>query len=354
MNDKKKIILHYYTYPINSGGPLTYIDTIINSELSKEFDFHVCFQNSTLSRMTLKKFRDIVKTIKTIKPDIVHIHGLQGEGFLGLIAAKRAKSRFVLMTVHGIQQDSVSISKFKRKIFRWIIEPYTLKKSNAVYCVSSEMHNRTFIQQNTKRLLPFISNFIDYEKVASLDKTVCRKKLNIKENEFIVVIVGRITVDKGMITVEKCIKNCTIPNVRFIFLGEGSYQEKLKSNLLGLQEKFTFIGHTDFVINYLSAADVYLSASLHENFSMALLEACAVSLPCIVTNVGDNAKIIIDNKTGFLVDVNDYQTILIKLNFLYEHSDLRILMGAENRKNVVSNYSKKVFFDQIRKLYRTL
>jgi glycosyltransferase involved in cell wall biosynthesis len=343
-------IMHYYTYPENSGGPLTYIYSIINSTLNSKYLFGLCFQNSALSRMSIKKIRRVINEIRAFNPYIIHIHGLQGEGLIGLIAAKRAKVPVILTTVHGMQHNSITISWVKRVIFKYILEPYVLHKSDAVYCVSEEMENREYIKKHTKNLLPYINNFIPRNDEISTTKKN-RKSLNIMENEFVIIVVGRISIDKGMRTIEKCIEYCDIPNVRFILAGDGVYRKEMEEKMQNHTNKLLFTGQITNVADYLSIADVYLSASLHENFSIALLEACYNSLPSIVTDVGDNTKVVKNGYNGFVVKKYDYNEIIANLQFLFNNSKVRKEMGENSRNFVIDNFSEEIFIKKLDSVY---
>ena len=107
-------VMHYYTYPENSGGPLSYINNIISSEYLKDIQFSACYQMKPFSALKYRDFRRIANEIKEFNPDILHIHGLQSEGFVGLLAGRKAKVKKILMTVHGIQIDAQDIGNFKR------------------------------------------------------------------------------------------------------------------------------------------------------------------------------------------------------------------------------------------------
>ena len=94
-------VMHYYTYPENSGGPLSYIKNIVHSEYLVDIEFAECYQMKPFSALKSADFKRIVKEIKFFSPDILHIHGLQSEGFVGLCAAKKSGVK-ALMTVHGV------------------------------------------------------------------------------------------------------------------------------------------------------------------------------------------------------------------------------------------------------------
>ena len=98
----------YYSYENKIGGPLTYINTIINSELKKEHKFFTLFQNKAPGGLDISLLKKMIMEIKRIKPDIVHVHGAQSEGFYGVLAAKLAGKCKIVTTVHGFAFDDSS------------------------------------------------------------------------------------------------------------------------------------------------------------------------------------------------------------------------------------------------------
>ena len=134
MNKNKKVLM-YYSYGNKVGGPLTYINTIINSELNAEYDFVTCFQNMPSGGINIKLLKRMTKIIKKENPYIVHVHGLQSEGFYGVLAAKLAGCKKIVVTVHGFSFDSQKISKVKQFLYRYFVEPITIRMADKIYCV---------------------------------------------------------------------------------------------------------------------------------------------------------------------------------------------------------------------------
>ena len=91
--EKKPVVTMYYSYGDRIGGPLTYINTIINSDLQSKYEFTTCYQNKAPGGVDIPLLKAMVKELRRIKPDIVHIQGAQSEGFYGVLAAKILKYR---------------------------------------------------------------------------------------------------------------------------------------------------------------------------------------------------------------------------------------------------------------------
>jgi glycosyltransferase involved in cell wall biosynthesis len=86
------------------------------------------------------------------------------------------------------------------------------------------------------------------------------------------------------------------PAVRFVCIGEGPEERRLKrlASELGIQEELQFAGPTRDPVASLNGLDICCSPSLSEGFSNSIAEAMACGVPCVVTDVGDSARIVGD------------------------------------------------------------
>ena len=147
MGTEKKKVLMYYAFEDKIGGPLIYLRSIMNSKLNEEYEFSSCFQNETSGGFSSKLLRRMVKQIKAEAPDIVHVHGLQSEGFYGVLAAKLAGCRYIVTTVHGFAFDGQKKRGLKWFLYRFFVEPITLRRSDKVYCVWKYAEERSIIKR---------------------------------------------------------------------------------------------------------------------------------------------------------------------------------------------------------------
>ena len=93
-------------------------------------------------------------------------------------------------------------------------------------------------------------------------------------------------------------------------------------------------GQTDRVMDYLGASDGFVFPSYHENLSIALLEACAAGLACVVSEVGGNPEIIQDGVTGVVVQQQTGRAYADAIQALLNNPELylqqHILLFQEN------------------------
>ena len=355
---KPVIMQHFLVSQINNGGPATGAKLLMNSHLKNRYHFIGLDQTYAPHGFNFKLLRDFYKKIKQAKPDVLHIRGLQSEGLYGVIAGKMAGCKKVLVSVHGIYSDQKNMNGVKRFLFARIIEPLTLRLADMVYCVSECASKRNIIKKNATHFYGFIHNAApDYPAYnGDFERQKMRDELYLGQDDILITCVSRVTEDKGFITLSNCIKEIQNSNVKFLIAGDGSYMEKLKNDLskeiaLG---KVILVGRTNNVRNILFASDIFVFPSLHENLSNALLEACAAALPCVATNVGGNPEIILDGKTGLLIEPNDTQALVTALGTFINSAHLRNEFGTAAKRRVDDWFGQKYIFEKIGEVYEFL
>lgn len=353
---KKKKVLMYYSYGNMIGGPLTYINTVMNSDLKYKYDFSTCFQNKAPGGIDLKLLKAMAKEIKAQNPDIVHIQGLQAEGFYGVLAARLAGCKNIVTTVHGFAFDSHLISGAKKLIYRYFVEPATIRLSKKIYCVCDYAAKRDIVVKNAKkRNCGVIHNSAAELKAEEPGETI-RSRYNIKKDNTVFVISGRVCREKGFAILAEAVKilneKCG-DSYRLFVLGNGDYlqefcetlKEEIKSN------RVIPVGQTDRVADYLNASDVFILPSLHENLPIAVLEAGRFGLPVIASDVGGMPELIKDGESGFLVHGFSPRDFEKKMEFFINNKDSCRKMGSCIKDDFAKRFSLKNMCDKIGEVY---
>jgi len=132
-----------------------------------------------------------------------------------------------------------------------------------------------------------------------------------------------------------------MPSVNFYWAGDGPLRERVLSEL-GKYENFHWLGdlqYPDKVREYLSEIDVYALITGMDLAPLTLKEAQLMKKPVIVTNVGGNPEMMIDGKTGFLVEQGNHEQIIDKLSLLFADKELAKKMGNQGRKFVEETFN---------------
>ena len=132
-----------------------------------------------------------------------------------------------------------------------------------------------------------------------------------------------------------------MPNTHFYWAGDGPLRERVLSEL-DKYENFHWLGnlqYPDKVREYLSEIDVYALITGMDLAPLTLKEAQLMKKPVIATNVGGNPEMMIDGKTGFLVDQGNHEEIIARLSLLLADKELSKKMGNDGRKFVEETFN---------------
>lgn len=173
-----------------------------------------------------------------------------------------------------------------------------------------------------------------------------RKKYGISEDAFVFGFVGRITRDKGINELLQATRVFLdkYPEVYLVNLGaedgietieQCNYQWSVKN------KNVIYTGMVDNVEEYLSAMDCYILPSYREGFGMGTIEAEAMEVPVIVTNIPGPIDAMIKDVTGKVIPKKDWESLYNAMVEIYAMTkEERKKMGEEGRKFVVNNFEQ--------------
>lgn len=321
MSHKKIKVVQQVLDPSGSGGVSAEYRALKQSGLNFEYEFEPMILMNPHNGLNIKDIYFYYKFLIKSRPDIVHIRGAAPDGLNAVIASKLSGKCKTLVSVHGMYSDLVYINPIKKKISYHIIEKLIFALADGISCVCKNANDRKRFDRYRKKMLPFVYNRMpDYNGMnKNLIRTQIRKKLNIDNTTCVGIYVGRITKEKGMEYLKSALENAN-EDMKFLIVGDGQYLDDFKT----IEKKnIVFLGNQSDVYQYLFASDFFALPSLHENHSIALLEAAAAGLPIIATNVGGNNEIVQDNVTGILIPPKNYKALSDAINDLYNNTSLR-------------------------------
>src|SRR3989304_8900517 len=101
----------------------------------------------------------------------------------------------------------------------------------------------------------------------------------------------------------------------------------------------------------LQIIDLYVCSSLSEGLSLSILEAMSAGKPVVATNVGGNPEIVWNEKTGFLVQPQDQESLALKLIFLLKDKQLAYQLGMNGQRQVYQRFSLEQMVNSYLQLY---
>ncbi|HET8575021.1 MAG TPA: glycosyltransferase [Candidatus Paceibacterota bacterium] len=129
-------------------------------------------------------------------------------------------------------------------------------------------------------------------------------------------------------------------NFHMLFVGDGEEKTSILSETqaLKLGGEVDFLGKRDDAFEILTAADIFVFPSFLEGMSNALLEAMGAGLPCVVSNISENAELVQDRENGLTFINRDPEDLARKIGELMENSEEAKRLGEAARKTVLQKY----------------
>ena len=162
-----------------------------------------------------------------------------------------------------------------------------------------------------------------------------------------IISVGRFHRAKDYRTALKSINILKLKRVDFKYklIGHGSLEVDIRTWV----KEYQLENEVEVIINppnlndYYIQADVYLMTSIFEGLSNTVLEAMSFSLPLVITDVGDNNRLVENGLNGYLCEVGNAEMIANKLEYFIHNYDKRIEFGLNSYKKLKENYSFEKF-----------
>lgn len=296
---------------------------------------------------------DLIKILKTEKPDVLHAN-LFYPSYFGRIAAFVARVPVVIVTEHGTH------SNFK-KWYHYFID-FTLSiittKIIAVSCAVKEYLLKYSHIRASK--ISVVYNAVDFERfdcVYDTDKGVIRRKLNFPDSDFLIGAVSNLAPWKGQHILLEAFNDVrkAFPAASLYIIGRDNNGFKLRLEKFALEnnflEKVHFLGERRDVPQILRALDVFVLPSLSEGLGISLLEAMYLGLPAIASGTEGVLEIIEDNKDGLLFPPGDHKALAEKLIEVFKDRERAESLGASAREKIKKNFSPKGYIEKLSQLY---
>lgn len=179
-----------------------------------------------------------------------------------------------------------------------------------------------------------------------------RSKFNIPEDAFVYGFAGRVTRDKGINELLSATKNILeLHNDMYVLIiGRMDKEESINKELFEWSKKekrIIYCGLTNEVQKYMAAMDCYVMPSYREGFGLTVLEAGAMGLPVICTNIPGPTDAIHHEVNGLIVEKKDSKAIEDAVLRIYSDRELAKRLGAAGYENVKENYEQKSLFKYI-------
>ena len=253
----------------------------------------------------------------------------------------------------------VGFKGFKRKVFKLIekfvcalstwIEPDS--NSNLVFAHREKLYKeeKGSVIWNGSACGVNLEKF-DIEKKAQFRHTI-RLQYNISNDAFVFGFVGRITRDKGVNELLCAFKKLygQNSNIYLMMVGPSEVDETIDPKLYewsAESDHVIYTGYTNCVEQYLSAMDIYILPSYREGFGMGVVEAEAMGVPVIVTNIPGPIDAMLPGKTGEIIEKKNTKELYLLMDKMLSNDRLNEY-GMLGHDFAVEHFNQKVLFHKI-------
>ena len=315
-------------------------------------------------------FKDIIAIFKLYfflkreKPKIVHSHTPKA-GFVGMTASFFAGVPIRMHTVAGLPLMERKFIKKKVLIF---IEKLTYLFATNVYSNSKKLmefilSKKFCSKRKIKTLANGSSNGIDTKyfsnNISLISKNKLLDTLKILKNDFVFCYVGRVVKDKGINELVSAFNELNLKNKNCKLIIVGKIENEINpvsKSTMGIIKKNKNILLTGFkndVRPYLSIGNCFVFPSYREGFPNVLMQASAMDLPCIATNINGCNEIIQDNINGFLIPPKNIDALVKAMQKIMDKK-LIIKLSKNSRLMVKEKYDQKYFWKKLLIEYNNL
>ena len=334
-------------------------------ELERHGIRHVALERSTRAadlRADLATAREFMAVCRRVRPDIVHTHNPK-PGVYGRITARLARVPVVVNTVHGLYAQPGD-PLVKRAVV------YGLERL-ASTCSQAELLQNPEDLPVLRRLripehkLYLLGNGVDmsrFDPAADADtRRQVRAELGVDDDEVVVGLVGRLVREKGYREVFEAARRVRAehPRTRFVVAGPTDLDKadaitEDELDAAAADAGVRFLGMRDDVHRLYAAMDLYVLASHREGFPRSAMEAAAMGLPVIATDIRGCRQVVDHDVNGLLVPVRDPHALGTAIGALVGDADRREAMGAAARAKAVAEFDDRRQIDITLALYGRL
>jgi len=184
------------------------------------------------------------------------------------------------------------------------------------------------------------------------------RSLGIADGAPIVGTVGRLEPAKGHITLLRAVPHVAKkwPTARFVLVGEGYLRPDLEAEArrLGIEDRVTFTGFRDDMLELLQGFDVFALPSLWEGLGIVLLEAMAYEKPVVASSVGGVLDVVVDRETGLLVPPASPPHLAEAISGLLSDRQRAREMGLAGYQRLLHEFRDETAIHRMYQLYHSM
>jgi glycosyltransferase involved in cell wall biosynthesis len=327
---------------------------------------HVPLHHATRSFAPLEDAQalgELVSVFRRLRPAIVHTHNPK-PGLYGRNAARLARVPVVVNTVHGLYAQPHD--RFARRAMIYGMERVAGLCSNLELVQNPEDVATLRRIGVPARKLTLLGNGIDLGRfdpasISAAEARAAREELGaVSPDDVVVGLVGRLVREKGYSEVFAAASALReqLPNLRFAVIGWDQHDkedgldasDRARADAAGVR----FLGGRDDVDRLYAGMDIFVLASYREGFPRTPMEAAAMGVPVIATDIRGCRQVVDPGVTGLLVPARDAPALADAIKALAVDPDRRARLGIAGRAKAVREFDERRCVEITLERYREL
>ena len=294
------------------------------------------------------------------RPYIVHGNTPKGS-LLSMIAAWITRVPVRIYMCHGLRyQGSYGL---KRKLLMFM-ERISCRCATEIICVSHGI-KEVLIEDRVANKEPIVIwngsvQGIDMGKFNPdniTDKQGLKGKYGIEDDDFVLTFVGRIVKDKGINELVEAFEYLSLKysDIKLLLIGwnedKGNPVSDKTKEIIDNNKHIIATGPQSNIVPFLSITDLFVFPSYREGFGLSLMEAGAMNVPSVASNIPGCNEVIIDGLTGLLIKPRSTSAIIESIEKLYNDRELLDYLKSNCRKSIIERYEQNQLWQHYREYY---
>jgi glycosyltransferase involved in cell wall biosynthesis len=338
---------------LSSAGP--HLDSICDQESIKGHAVNMRREVSVFN--DIKSLIGIIRALSRIKPKVVH-GSTPKAGFLTMLAGWLLGINTRIYYLHGLRYDGLS---GRRKKFLMAMERLTCFFATNIFAVSFGVKENLRTDKITKKEISVIGNGsvngINADFFNRNHPDLLNGNQNIFEaDKFVFGFVGRLVRDKGINELVNCFiqLNTAYPDTRLLLVGDYEDLDPINESVRSQIESnpnIHFAGFQADIRPLLKQMNVFVFPSYREGFGVSLMEALAMQVPAISSDIIGCNEIIEHRKNGLLIPPRSAEKLCEAMGELIRNQELYNKLLQNSRELVIAKYEQKALWDNTLKAY---
>lgn len=318
----------------------------------------------------IKHAKSLWRTWRLLRRERIHVLHVHTPvaALVGRLAGALARTPVIIYTAHGFYFHDNSPPMTRRALVA--LEKLGARCGDFIMTVSDEDRQAAIAHGIARpEWVETIFNGVDTAhyspaRFSTEDRAAYRQQFGIPATAPVIGIMGRLVREKGFFEFFEAAAEVlkAHPDCWFMVVGDllpsdyDGKRDELKAHVerLGVARRTVFVGMVQDPAPPLHAMDIFCLPSYREGMPISLLEAMAMELPCIATDIRGCREEVVDGQTGWLVPAKDAAALAEKITWMLDHPAERHEMGKAGRRRVLDQFDIRKVVNHQLDIYRRL